>query len=316
MNRALHLAWHGRGLAHWPIVFPEPTIAVGVMLRARDGQCRDVTNAHVPVSLRPMLIGVELSANVDDVFRAKEGVSLVLSDTTTGVELAEVRLRASGAIPTRDSELHLFDIIGCRNRCSARSVRWLRYALAWRHAANAVRRGDRLQMSASDLRALNAYYIAPRPVYAVSVRYDDRTNVFPMDLVGTLPSGSFSLALRQSSPAVELIERAGRVAMSGFPSNMLADAYALGRHHRESTVNLRELPFQVSESPLFGLPIIANAPIVRELSVDSVRRIGSHAVFICSVAREVGESRGMIAHTSAMYVEWLRRRRRPVTVLS
>lgn len=312
----LRLLRHGRGLAHWPIAFPNDAIHVAVHLRSRHGATVDVTSAHVPVSLRPLVLGVELDREPDDRFGRDEALSLRMSDAPTGIELADVRLRAIGAISTAGRDLRLFEARSCHNRCASGPVRWWRYALAWRHAANAPRRGDRLCMSAADLRALNVYYIVPRPVYAVSVRHAGRTNIFPMDLVGRLPSGAFTLALRATSPAIELIEGAGRVAMSGAPASRLADVYALGRHHHEATVNIDELPFEISESPDFGLPIMAGASIVRELSVRAVHRVGSHVVFVCAVEGERGEPRTMIAHASAMYVEWLGRRGETIQVLS
>ena len=318
MRRLLRLIRHGRSLAHWPIAFPNAAVGVRVHLRDRHDAPVDITDAHVPISLRPLVIGVEFGATSHDRVAGRHGtgLSLVWSDASTGIQLADVRLRSIGSIPTRGRELELFETGECRNRCAPRSVRWWRYALAWRHALDAPRRGDRLCMSASDLRALNAYYIVPRPVYAVSVSHAGRTNMFPMDLVGTLPSGMFSLALRTTSPAIELIERSRRVVMSGAPSHLLSDIYALGRHHRESAIDVDTLPFQISQSPCSGLPVIANASIIRELIVAAIHRIGSHTVFVCDIDEESGEPQDMIAHTSAMFVEWLRRRGRTVEVLS
>jgi flavin reductase (DIM6/NTAB) family NADH-FMN oxidoreductase RutF len=275
-----------------------------------------VTVAHVPASLRPLIIGIEIPSNVRAAFSGVKDASLVISDAKTDRELATIRLRASSVVPTRSSELQLFAVEGCANHCIPRPERWWRYALGWRHAASAARRGDRLQMTERDLRALNAYYVAPRPVYAVGVRHEGRTNIFPMDLVGALPSGAFCLALRSTSPSVELIERSGRVAMSGAPSHMLTDIYALGRHHREPTVDLSCLPFKVSLSERFELPLIAEASIVRELTVRSGTRVGSHMFFDCDIERELGEPQHMIAHTSAMHVEWVRRGGESVDVVS
>jgi flavin reductase (DIM6/NTAB) family NADH-FMN oxidoreductase RutF len=317
MRRIFRLIRHGRSLAHWPIVFPNVHIGLRVHLRNTRGARVDITDAHVPISLRPLVIGVECLQAAYDGFGGTDdaGLSLVVSDASTGAELADVRLRSIGSIPTQGNELRLFEMGACRNRCASRLTRWWRYALAWRHALDAPRRGDRLCMSASDLRALNAYYIVPRPVYSVSVSHAGRTNMFPMDLVGRLPSGAFSLALRTTSPAIELIDSSRRVVMSGAPSHLLSEVYALGRHHRESAIDVGKLPFRIAQSRRYALPIIADASIVRELTVRAVHRIGSHTVFVCDIDEEIGEPQNMIAHTSAMFVEWLRRRGRTVEVL-
>ena len=171
-------------------------------------------------------------------------------------------------------------------------------------------------MSASDLRCLNAYYIVARPVYLVSVAFDGRSNVFPMDLVGSLSSGDFLLALRATSPAIALIESSGRLAMSGAPADSLAAIYALGAHHRKATIDLNDLPFEVHPSDLFGLPVLQRPGLVRELQVRDVHRIGSHVLFVTRVERETGETREQLAHVSAMYADLLTHRGRPLRTLA
>src|SRR5262249_47614408 len=143
-------------------------------------------------------------------------LALEISDASTGEALlARIRLKPTGEVPLASGTLHLFEAVGCQNWCAPTLTRWFRYALAWQHARGAKRRGDGLRMSAADLRALNAYYITARPVYLVGVAHKDRVNLFPMDLVGPVSSGDFLLALRATSPAVEVMEASRCIAMSG-----------------------------------------------------------------------------------------------------
>lgn len=171
-------------------------------------------------------------------------------------------------------------------------------------------------MSASDLRCLNAYYIAARPVYLMSVAHDDRANVFPMDLVGRVSSGDFLLALRATSPAIELMEASGRIAMSGAPASQLQAVYALGAHHHKATIDLTALPFRVRQSELFGLTVLDEPGLVRELSVRAVHGVGSHVVFVTRVERESGRTDAQLAHVSSMYAEWLARHGRSLRALA
>jgi flavin reductase (DIM6/NTAB) family NADH-FMN oxidoreductase RutF len=158
-------------------------------------------------------------------------------------------------------------------------------------------------MSAADLRCLNLYYSVARPVYLVGVSFADRTNLFPMDLVGRLTSGEFLLALRATSPATELMERSRHIVLSTAPADQLGIVYALGEHHKKSTVDVECLPFPVQASPRFGLPSLVGR-LSHELLVEETHRIGSHVLFVTRVQAQQALSDAQLAHVSAMYVEW------------
>jgi flavin reductase (DIM6/NTAB) family NADH-FMN oxidoreductase RutF len=171
-------------------------------------------------------------------------------------------------------------------------------------------------MSARDLRALNAYYIVVRPVFLVGVRHEERRDLFPMDLVGPLSSGEYLLALRATSPAVALIEASRRIAMSSAPAELLDAVYALGSRHRQPAHDPGQPDLPTSSSPLFGLPVLDRAGLVRELRVERVERIGSHVLFIARIEHESGHASRQLAHLSETYIEWLRRGQRACEVLA
>lgn len=316
--RMLHLLRHGKGLRHLPVILPDRRdVSVRVMLCGLPGAAIDVTNDHVPVSLRPLVLGVHLDVADNEVIAATATPSLEFRDARDQDRLlARIDLEPVGALKLSGGELRLFETIRCRHWCAPWLTRWARYALAWQHARRAPARGDALCMSASDLRCLNAYYIVSRPVYLVSVALEDRVNVFPMDLVGGVSSGEFLLALRATSPAVELIESSRRIALSGAPGAQLNAVYALGTQHHRLTVDLSGLPFQVRASDVFALPVLAEPGLVREVSVREVHRVGSHVLFVTHVERESGVTVEQLAHVSGMYAEWLSRRGRALRALA
>jgi flavin reductase (DIM6/NTAB) family NADH-FMN oxidoreductase RutF len=137
-----------------------------------------------------------------------------------------------------------------------------------------------------------------------------------MDLVGALSSGEYLLALRATSPAVELMEASRRIAMSSAPAEKLDAVYALGAQHRRPTLDLSTLTLPMSRSPLFGLPVLDKMGLVRELAIEEVHRIGSHVLFITRIEQEDGRPGRQLAHMSGMYVEWLRRRQHACELLA
>jgi flavin reductase (DIM6/NTAB) family NADH-FMN oxidoreductase RutF len=258
--------------------------------------------------MRPLILGVRVEGSPDD---AKRECSLVVVDRVTEERLAEIRLAPAGNVPLGDASLALFQTTGCRNTTAPAFTRWWRYALSWEHARRAPARGDGLCMSAADLRCLNVYYMQPRPVYLVGVAAGDRSNLFPMDLVGRVDASHFLLALRATSPAIELMESSRAIAMSAAPADQLTAVYALGAHHRKSSVDVSVLPFSLVRSGRHALPVLSTG-FTRELSVQEVHRIGSHVLFICRVDAEQGTTPRQMAHVSLMYAEWLARRGRPM----
>lgn len=305
LRSAATLLWNGRGLPHAPVVSPSES-GVRVLLHGTGaGAPVDVTDDHVPVSLRPLVLGVRL----DDAPGGGRRPWLAFHDAADGTELGGMGAEVTGSLPVSRGALWLLKPRGCRNRCAPAWTRWGRYALAWRHARRAPARGDRLCMTAADLRALNLYYSVRRPVYLVGAAWEGRTNLFPMDLVGRLTTGELLLALRATSPAIELMERSGRIALSAAPADQLRAVYALGAHHRKETVDVEGLPFPVRPSPRFGLPSLADR-LSYELAVEQVHRIGSHVLFVTRMETDAPPAGNQLAHVSEMYAEWAARRGR------
>jgi flavin reductase (DIM6/NTAB) family NADH-FMN oxidoreductase RutF len=299
---------NGRGLRHYPVVAPAAT-DVRVLLHGLNSTTTiDVTSDNVPVSLRPLILGVRLDTLPD----REPTVSMrcwISFEDGAGRQFGWLRAAVTGALPMSRGALWLIKPSRCRNRCSPAWSRWVRYALAWQHARRAHARDDRLCMSAADLRCLNLYYSVARPVYLVGAASGSRANLFPMDLVGLLSTGEFLLALRATSPAIELMEHTRHIALSTAPADRLSLVYALGQHHKKETVDISQLPFAVQPSPRFGLPSLPDR-LSHELRVERTHRIGSHVLFVSEVETCQRGPQTQLAHVSAMYAEYLSRRGR------
>ena len=310
MRRLLASLWHGAALRHLPISLREGEPSpVRLELHGFSSEPLDVSSSHVPVSMRPLILGVRMES-----VPASQG-SLVMLDRSTGARLGEITIAPAGSVPLGNGTLALFRTMGSRNVTAPMAKRWWRYALSWIHARRAPSRGDGLCMSAADLRCLNVYYIWPRRVFLIGVALGDRSNLFPMDLVGSVGSGEFLLALRATSPAIELMEGSKVIAMSAAPADHLAEVYALGAHHRKASVDTNVLPFALRPSARHGLPVLAEG-FTRELSVQQTHRIGSHVLFVCRIDEERGSTPRQLGHISLMYAEWLARRGRGVEALA
>ncbi len=197
-------------------------------------------------------------------------------------------------------------------RCVPAPLLAWRYALAWKQARRNLRDPHAFHMSFADLLALNVFYMMPRPVYLISVVHEHASNIFPMDLVGPLGADRFLLALRLTSPSVELMRNSGQFVAAGAPAAMKPAIYELGAHHKKRSVNWDALPFALDPSPGFGIPTLSNALGIRELEVVHSEPRGSHMVFVTSVANQTAtRDEPQLCHVSDMYARWRALQGRP-----
>ncbi len=279
-----------------PVSFPQYA-AVGlhepqqhvevVWVRAR-GEPIDVTGNNVVTSLSPLTIGVMLGQDGRSgepagapsrlEFRERQGAHRLLG---------AVHLRFVRDIALAPHVFRLFEACGCENYCLPALTLRLYYAYErWRTERQQRRNPHNFRMTHPDLRALFVFYICPRPVMLVTVSHEGLSNIFPMDLIGPTDSRWYSMALRATSPAVSLIQRSRCLALGRAPLSYKAIAYELGKHHKQTSVDWAALPFETAPSPLFGLPVPTASLGVREVRVEAFHQVGSHVLFVTSVAND------------------------------
>jgi flavin reductase (DIM6/NTAB) family NADH-FMN oxidoreductase RutF len=136
-----------------------------------------------------------------------------------------------------------------------------------------------------------------------------------MDLVGPVVPGRFTLALRNTSPSVETIKNTRKVALSGIPAGDHQIAYQLGAHHSKIEIDPDDLPFKLSRSKEFSLPIPVTALRVRELEILDFQPIGSHTLFIGRVVSDEAMRNGpQMFHTCGIHQQLRLRHKRAFEV--
>ena len=168
-------------------------------------------------------------------------------------------------------------------------------------------------MVPSAVEQMLVFYLQPRPVCLVSVDDGQRSNLFPMDLIGPMPQERFTLALRNTSPSVETIKRSRQVAVADLPGTACALAYQLGAHHKHVQVDWESLPFATQRSREFGLRVPVMAPRIREIEILAFRTVGSHTLFVGRVCSDVVNSAdgARLCHTSGAHQRLRIRSHRP-----
>lgn len=291
---------------------PEPGSQVEIRLHGRDGAV-DVSANHAMVALVPFLVGIRL----DRLGGFEPGPRPWLSvHEPGGQELGRVHLRLRREIGS-PYRIGLFGTDGCANRCLP-APRLHAHYLVQRWKLWRDRNPRNVRMDPGELFSKFVLFAAPRPVVLVSHESPEsagRGNLFPMDLVGEAGHPCFLLGLHRTSPAIEAMTRAGRLAVSTVPLAWKKTVFALGRNHRDAAIDWSALPFATARSSTWGIPVPADALSVREVRVESVTEIGSHVLFVGTTEGLERRSEGLqMCHTHGFYQMYLQRRGRALPV--
>ena len=259
-----------------------------------------------PISLNPLLLGLTPVVSMPD------ELIIRMEDRQSSKLLGSLRTTRVSSIEHPRGKIELLRPTHASVRCVPAPLAAWRYALAWRQSQSNLKDPRAFHMRFADLKALNVFYMMPRPVYLISAVHEDASNIFPMDLVGPLGDDLFLLALRLTSPSVELMRESGRIVAAAAPAAMKQQVYELGAHHKLRSIEWGALPFAIEPSPVFGMPTLSGPLDMRELEVLHNEPIGSHMVFVTTVAnRTAGADTPQLCHVSDMHARWRERQRRP-----
>lgn len=265
----------------------EPQDEIAVWLHGA-GAPRDVTHLHSIACASPFTVCLPFgSAEALEKECGGDKAWLELRERR-GAErlLGKVGLRYSASIPAGETCLGLFRARSCVNYCLPKIRFWAHYAQQayWMRRDRKV---PNVRMSATDAHAMMVMFICPRPVVLVTAMEGQKGNLFPMNLMGELGGGYFSLALNSERQASKCVKRAGRVALSSVPFEKAGVARQLGKHHLQSSIDWNQLPFRVKRSGRLGFPVPEFALRVVELEIQSVEELGSHTFFVGKILQEV-----------------------------
>jgi flavin reductase (DIM6/NTAB) family NADH-FMN oxidoreductase RutF len=290
-----------RPLPQWStIAVAPPQQAVTATLRW-DRQSADVTMDHTVASLKPLSLATSIDAG--------DTPSLEYTDSTTGKLLGVLSLARTASIAVEGTSVTIYRVEDSEHRC----LPWPRRSWnAW--LQNRVMRKSNTShhalMDPDSVQQLMIAYLCPRPVILVSVDTPDHRNMFPMDLIGPLQRSSlFSLALRNTNVSEPVIRDVRKVALSSMPASMKGTVYKLAEHHKEALEDWSTLPFPTRPSRTFGIPAVADALRIRELSIVHAHDMGSHTFFLGRIASDEDLTEGAQLHHTAGFHQAYRRRR-------
>ena len=279
-----------------PLHFPQREVSVWLHGM---GEPRDVTTCHSVACISPFLFCIGLESNELAFPGRTSGKRFSLNfcrNTPEREILAEIGLKFTATLPAADLFLFLFRAVNCTNFCIP-AARLLAHDLFNVYGNWKSRKHTGQNVSALEMRCNSVAFICPRPVVLVSVLDEERGNIFPMNLLGTLGGNYLGFALNSSRQAAPLTSRIRQLALSSIPYRQIAVARDLRRNHRQAAIHWEDLPFLTRRSKTFQIPVPEFALRVCELNIEESWPLGSHTFFLARIAGEE-----ILSEDSAFYM--------------
>jgi flavin reductase (DIM6/NTAB) family NADH-FMN oxidoreductase RutF len=268
------------------VAIREPQSEIAVWLKGK-GAPRDVTHLHSIACASPFTVCIPFGdiETLEDQYGGDSAFLELREREGAQRLLGKIGLRYSRAIAAGESWLGLFRARRCVNYCVPKVRFWGHYLQQtyWRWRD---KKKPNVRMSATDEHAMMVMFICPRPVVLVTAMEEHGGNLFPMNLMGHLGNGYFSLALNSERQASQCVKRSGRVALSSVPFEKADMARQLAKHHLQVSIDWNRLPFRLKDSSRFGFPVPEFALRVREFEVQASEELGSHTFFVAKILQE------------------------------
>ena len=264
---------------------PQPQEEITVWLHG-DGPVRDVTRCHGPASTIPCTLWIAFGAGQSPDESRRKGLSLEFRQSTGRQNiLGKIGLKWTQTVAAGRADILVFEPRSAANYCQ--STLHL-YAHLLRQVWKQWRSRARIKLSPLEMLAMSVLFTCPRPVSLVSVAHEGRENVFPLNVMSDVDDGYFAFALTASKIPAQFLQRAGRFALSVTPIEQAPMAFALAINHNTLSYEFKNLPFKTRLSPKLGLAVPVFSPRVREMEIEAIHTVGSHAFF---AARTISDER-------------------------
>ncbi len=230
-----------------------------------DGAKSDVSKKHWLLSLEPMVFGVWFDEYVPNT-NNKTDYKLSFN-SKQNKPVAVLTLKFTELISENKGTLLLFEVDKSKLFYLNSLKTYLIYSLYYKKPSQ----------SFNQFKNLAAAFSYPRKVRLVSFKKDDYFNIFPMDLVGSIPdTNRFVFGLRHTNSTLDKIIKTKKIVAAEFPSTLKDAVYKLSHHHSGNPPNLDSLTFKVIKTKLYEFPIPEIAIKYHEIEIIKTLNLGSH----------------------------------------
>src|SRR5579862_1537899 len=286
-------------ICEYPTVTVDNAIVEHVFLRTRD-KILHISETHGVFCLRPIVFGIWLADEDARAVLQSDSPEINFCNPGSPSRIHDVvargKLKYVDQIVCDGGSLLLFRLEACRiyhlNFIKTRAL-YLRYY-------------KKPTLDFAGFTFLVTAYSYPRWVRIVSFRDEGFYIIFPMDLLGEIPTAHKQIfGLRHTNITLQKIIHAGKIAIAEVPFRYKDIIYELGKHHGSNPPVLASLPFGTIETANWGFYLPEWAESYKEIEITRSIDLGSHMLLWGDIVYEhrLKESSGNLYHIH--FLEWL-----------
>jgi hypothetical protein len=274
---------------------------VSVYLKS-DRQEIDVTDSHIFLGYKPLIIALSFSDHDDRITSLTEKITLSFRSQLSSLELAALSLRQVAVKRMPDKYVSFYEGTNGSHR----------FISSYHQLINSVREKFRsnspgnisLEGNLHDMVRI-AYSVA-RPIHVITVSDGEQMNMFPTDLHGAISEKHYISSLRKSGKANAQVENVGRIVLSRVDCHAYKKVYALGRNHMLDLRTRSAFECAAELSKVLRYPIPAFTLDYVELNrMDSFDIGDIHRIHTYEILNRSQWQKGQtLSHIHQYYAQW------------
>jgi hypothetical protein len=168
------------------------------------------------------------------------------------------------------------------------------------------KRPGNVYLAGNLLKQVQVAYSFPRIISLVTIKQNDRFNLFPTDLHGKIDDEYYIISLRHGGKAAQQVELAKNILVTEIDSSFYKTAYSLGKNHMQDLRSSGQFPFTDSLSEVLQLPLPRSAIYYRELELEQSFEHGIHRFFLFKIInkKQMLDKSSTLAHVHNVYATW------------
>ncbi|HQQ97476.1 MAG TPA: hypothetical protein PLX35_09435 [Cyclobacteriaceae bacterium] len=255
---------------------------------------RDVTDEHVFVGYKPLLIGL-FSAPVET------GRSVVFHlRSEDGNSVAELIAKTVFHRVFNDRSVIFCEGIRGSHTFIHPIYQWINNQRQWLTR----RKPGNVGLPGNLYDQVRIAYAMPRIISVVILSDGQRVNVFPTDLHGPIAPQHYVSSLRIHGKATEQVERLRKLVIADLPVHAYRKVYAWGVNHQRDLQQPDQYQWENSASRHLGIPLLAGTIGYRELELEGSVDWGIHRIHFYKILYNVHTNGQPVTHIHQYYAQW------------
>lgn len=285
-----------------------------VMLRIKGREfIKDVTQAHLFLGYKPLMIGVSTNEENDPFHQALSSAKKIClefsfstkSGTAFGGQdriVATIHLKPYGQKQLEGTHVFIFEGERGEHKFLSGFHRWMNKT---RYNLKAKRKGN-VFLPANTYEQVHIAYAVPRKISIITLGDGSKFNMFPTDLHGELMNGHYAISLRQGGKASEQVDELKRIVLSSVKPEYFNETYSLGKNHMQELRATDNFKFQKMLSERFKLPLPEMITEYKELEWKDSLTCGIHIIHFFKIVGRNGfeSSTPSLGHIHKFYAQW------------